>query len=77
MKKIFTALCALLVAFTATMLTSCGDDENGKVEPQVVAFSCEPNPALLAIANLTVSYTDETAIQRPRPSQARSPRELR
>ena len=40
MKKIFTALCALLVAFTATMLTSCGDDnENGKVEPQVVAFS--------------------------------------
>ncbi len=59
MKKIFTALCALLVAFTATMLTSCGDDENGKVEPQVVAFSCEPNSALLAIANLTVSYTDE------------------
>lgn len=60
MKKIFTALCALLVAFTATMLTSCGDDnENGKVEPQVVAFSCEPNSALLAIADLTVSYTDE------------------
>ncbi len=60
MKKIFTAMCALLVAFTATLLTSCGDDnENGKVEPQVVAFSCEPNDALLAIAKLTVSYTDE------------------
>lgn len=68
MKKIFTALCALLVAFTATMLTSCGDDnENGKVEPQVVAFSCEPNSALLAIANLTVSYTDENGDTKTEP----------
>lgn len=58
MKKIFTVLCAFLVALTATSLTSC-DDEKDNVEPKVVSFSCEPNEPLLELFDLTISYTDE------------------
>ncbi len=56
MKKYLTVLCVLFVALVGMTLVSCSDDDD--VEPQVVSFSCEPNDALLAIANLTISYTD-------------------
>ncbi len=60
MKKFFPIFLVLFAAVAATMMVSCSsDDDEYKVNEQVVSLSLEPNEDLLSLFDLTVNYTDE------------------
>ncbi len=60
MKKLLSIVSIFFIALTATMLTSCtnDDDNDKKITEHVISFRCVPNDVLLEVANLTVTYTD-------------------
>lgn len=59
-KKIFSLLIGMAMIIAGMTLASCGgdDDDEYKVSSHVISFQCQANDALLAIADLTVTYTD-------------------
>lgn len=61
MKKFFPIFLVLFAAVAATMLVSCSssDDDDYKVNEQVVSLSFEPNEDLLSLFDISVNYTDE------------------
>ncbi len=58
-KKLFSLLIGLAMVFAGLTLASCGsDDDEHRNTSQNVSFKCEANEALLAMADLTITYND-------------------
>jgi hypothetical protein len=58
MKRYFSALSILFVALAAMFFTSCEVDEPTYAGSKQVAFFCQPNEDLTAVADLQLIYTD-------------------